>query len=245
MLFLSILLLKGVKMDKNIKKNRLKSLLALLLLVPVPSIGAYSAMIMFPNSSLGQSIFLFSKIWLFTLPVLWHFFIDKEKISFSPAKKGGYLFGSISGTIISIIIILAFILLGDQLIDKDYFIQKLSGVGLNKLSFYIGAALYWTLINSVLEEYVWRWFVVKKCEMIMKPKVAIIASAIFFTLHHIVALSVYFNPLAVTLCSLGVFIGGIIWSFMYVKYRSIWPGYLSHAIVDLAIFIIGGILLLN
>jgi membrane protease YdiL (CAAX protease family) len=39
--------------------------------------------------------------------------------------------------------------------------------------------------------------------------------------------------------SLGVFIGGAVWSWLYLRYRSVWPCYLSHALADAAIFIIG------
>jgi len=46
--------------------------------------------------------------------------------------------------------------------------------------------------------------------------------------------------LAITvLGSVGVFLGGAIWSWLYLRYRSVWPCYLSHAIADAAIFIIG------
>ena len=34
-------------------------------------------------------------------------------------------------------------------------------------------------------------------------------------------------------------IGGLSWSWCYQKYRSIWPGYLSHLLVDASIFWIG------
>jgi uncharacterized protein len=47
------------------------------------------------------------------------------------------------------------------------------------------------------------------------------------------------------LCCAGVFAGGVIWSALYLRYRSIWPGYLSHALADLAIFAIGASLLFN
>ena len=45
------------------------------------------------------------------------------------------------------------------------------------------------------------------------------------------------------LATLGVAIGGAWWSWLYLRYESVWPGYLSHVIVDLAIFAIGGWLL--
>ncbi len=39
--------------------------------------------------------------------------------------------------------------------------------------------------------------------------------------------------------STGCFLGGVIWSGLYLRYRSIWPGYLSHVLADVAIYIIG------
>jgi membrane protease YdiL (CAAX protease family) len=66
-----------------------------------------------------------------------------------------------------------------------------------------------------------------------------VVSAICFTLHHIIAMQVYFSWLVVVIASLGVFTGGALWSWCYLRYRSIWPGYISHAIVDIAIFAIG------
>ena len=55
----------------------------------------------------------------------------------------------------------------------------------------------------------------------------------------VIVLAAQFNWPIVLLGSLGVFIGGAAWSWLYLRFRSIWPGYLSHAIVDAALFIIG------
>ena len=41
------------------------------------------------------------------------------------------------------------------------------------------------------------------------------------------------------LASAGVFVGGVAWSWLYRRSGSIWPGYLSHAIVDAAIMGVG------
>ena len=112
-------------------------------------------------------------------------------------------------------------------------------VGLHDPARYALGAVYWIAVNSVLEEYVWRWFVVKKCEGMLRPAWAVPLSAILFTVHHTIALSVYMDIPAVLLCSTGVFAGGLIWSSMYIRLRSIWPGYVSHAIVDLCILSIG------
>jgi len=73
----------------------------------------------------------------------------------------------------------------------------------------------------------------------MSARAAIVFSAAGFTVHHIVATSLYFSPGVVALISSGIFVGGCIWSWLYVRYDSIWPSYISHVIADLAVFIIG------
>ena len=219
--------------------NKNKALLSLLLLVPAPSIGVLCGMVLFPDALLGKAIFAFSKLWLFGLPVLWYLFVDKAKFSLSPARKGGFGFGLLSGCIITGIILAGYLLLGKAVLDKAAMVEKMADIGLSSPAVYLAGAAYWICVNSVLEEYVWRWFVVRQCEGLFKPLIAVIASALFFTLHHTIAMSAFMPPTATIVCSLGIFIGGALWSWMYVKYESIWPGYLSHAIVDLCIFALG------
>lgn len=219
--------------------NRKKAILALLLLVPVPSIGVFSAMVLFPNSPTGAGIFTLCKLWLFAFPALWYKFAEKGKFSLSPPKEGGFGMGFFTGILISAAILLFYIIAGSKLLDRSMIMDKVSNMGLAYPGRYIGAAAYWILVNSVLEEYVWRWFVVRQLQALISRVPAILLSAIFFTLHHIVAMQVYLSPLTVAICSAGIFIGGAVWSLMYIRYKSVWPGYLSHAIVDLCIFAIG------
>ena len=216
-----------------------KSIVALLLLVPAPTVGVLAGMYWFPNSKLGSTIFIASKIWLFLFPVVWLKLVDRKKFSISRPRKGGFLVGLITGLAITGFILLLYNTVGTTLIDKEFLIEKMTEIGLNSLPVYIGGSLYWILVNSVLEEYVWRWFCVEKAENVMHSVGAILFAAFFFTFHHIFAMHLYFSNLVVVVGSVGIFIGAALWSFMYIKYRSIWPGYLSHAIVDLCIFGIG------
>lgn len=220
-----------------------KALLSLLLLVPAPSLGVLAGMIVWPDTPLGQGIFAFSKLWLFGLPAAWYLLIDKARSSLSRPHKGGFGFGLLSGLLISGVILAAYFLLGGIFIDKGMMAERIRAIGLMNPLLYLGGAAYWICINSVLEEYVWRWFVVRQCKTLLGPIAAVIASALCFTVHHTVALQTFLPPVATVVCSLGVFIGGAVWSWMYVKYESIWPGYLSHAIVDLCIFGIGAAIL--
>lgn len=221
----------------NLQKRN--ALLALILLIPLPSLGVYFGMIALPNTSIGQGLFFLMKALLLIMPIFWTLVIDKQSLSLSKSQRGGFLISGIIGVVISIGIVGAYLLLGEFLMDPTLIQSKMLEVGLATPGAYIFGAAYWILINSVLEEYVWRWFVVKQSEKIIGSTGAILISAFGFTLHHVVAMQLYLNWAAVLLCSIGIFVGGSVWSWCYIRYRSIWPCYLSHAIVDLAIFGIG------
>jgi len=220
-----------------------KAALALLLLVPAPSLGAAAAMLWWPGTALGATIFGVSKLWLFGLPLVWHVVVDKQPLSFSPPRRGGFAVAALTGGLIALVIVAAYLRWGATLVDRPLLLQKLTAIGLASPWRYGGAALYWILVNSVIEEYIWRWFCVRQAEHFLPPVLAALFAAACFTLHHVVAMSVYLHLPALMVCSLGVFLGGAIWSLLYVRYRSIWPGYLSHALVDLAIFGMGAALL--
>jgi len=91
----------------------------------------------------------------------------------------------------------------------------------------------------MLEEYFWRWFVFTRCEALMHRYAAVVLSAALFTAHHIVALNVYFDWRVTALGSLGVFIGGATWSWLYLRTRNIYTAYISHVFADIIIFWIG------
>jgi membrane protease YdiL (CAAX protease family) len=94
-------------------------------------------------------------------------------------------------------------------------------------------------VNSLLEEYVWRWFVVRQFTRLLTARKAIAASAIVFAVNHAVGLATIMPPEAVLVCLVGVVVGGLIWSWLYERTRSIWPGYISHAIAVAAIMAVG------
>jgi len=217
-----------------------RAAVALLCLVPAPTIGVLAAMWLdITAGSVGQAIYFFSKAWLFAFPVLWLLFVEHGKLSVSQMKRGGLGAGLALGLLISVVIGVVWWFAGDLLIDPAGVRETAAINGLDDPLLYIGLVTYLTLINSLLEEYAWRWFVFRQCERLMPAWLAVLASAAMFTLHHVFALKAQLGWTATVLCSVGVFIGGAVWSWCYLRFRSIWPGYLSHAIVDAAIFIIG------
>jgi hypothetical protein len=56
--------------------------------------------------------------------------------------------------------------------------------------------------------------------------------------HHIIALGAQFPPVVTLLGSVGVFFGGAICSWLFLRCRSVWRRYVSHVIADLPFFIL-------
>jgi membrane protease YdiL (CAAX protease family) len=217
--------------------RRWQAILALALLVPMPSIGTAMAMWWWPGAW-GQAGYACCKLWVLLFPALWLILVERQPLSWSPARHGGIGVGALLGIAIGMVIIGAYAALGRQLIDVSGFQEKARRLGFGSPGRFLGYAVYLVCVNSLAEEYIWRWFVFRQSEIVW-PAAATLLAAFFFTVHHVIALAAQFGPALTIAASAGVFVGGWIWSWCYERYRSIWPGYVSHAIVDFAILFLG------
>lgn len=223
--------------DRAIRRTPRTALAALFLLVPVPTLGTLAAMHWesMRGTPLGQGIYVASKAWILLLPAAWWLLVERGRPSLSPARRGGLLVGAALGAAIGGAILATWAILGPTLVDPATVRDAALANGIGRPALFIAFAIYLCVMNAVLEEYVWRWFVFEQCRALASPKAAIAASALFFTAHHVVALRAQFGWPATLLASAGVFMGGAIWSWCYGRYRSIWPGAVSHLIVDVTI----------
>ncbi len=219
--------------------NSRNALLALLLLVPAQSI-ATAAFFWWADTAAGKIIVVLCRLWLVLLPAVWLKSVDHGQWSWSPSKLGGFRTAVVLGLAIAAVIFAAdAIAMHLGVMHPEKITVSAARTGLNHPGVYLAGALYWITFNSLTEEYIWRWFVFRKFEALLGGKLAVPAAALAFTAHHVIVLAAQFDWPIALLGSLGVFIGGAAWSWLYLRYRSIWPGYVSHAIADAAIFIIG------
>ena len=220
-----------------------KPLLALLLLVPAPSLGTWLGMILFPNTPFGQVAFGVAKVWILLFPLLWCRFVERQKLAFPRWSNRGMAAACGTGLLFVLAIAGAYWFIGRDRIDVGEFRAVLSEVGFTTPAIFVGGALYWCTINSILEEYVWRWFAFCRSAELVPKSLAALVAGLLFTLHHVVALRAYFGWDLTLLASLGVWIGGATWSWIYQRYGNIWAAYVSHVFADVAIFTIGYLLL--
>lgn len=226
-------------------RDRKNALLALLLLIPVPSLGTLIGMEL-AKGPVGSAIFMALKLWLFGLPLFWHVVVDRQKPRVPRPSWNGMPAAIITGSLIVVVILAAYWFLGRTWLDEADIAKmraEAEKMGLTNPWVYLLGALYWCTINSILEEYVWRWFVFTRLEKLVPAIPAVLLSGLLFTVHHVIALQVYFETRIVVLASLGTFIGGVTWSWIYLRYRNIWAAYVSHVFADVVIFVIGWLLI--
>lgn len=220
--------------------------LALLLLLPAPSVGVLCAMFLFPDTWYGQTIHLTAKIWLLALPLIWVVFVERGRLRLPKLKWQGMPAGILSGLAILAVIIGAWELFANSMVDTAKFQEKMQEIGLDTQMRFIAFASVITFINALLEEYVWRWFVYSKWQEALSRFAgkfaipgAIILAGLCFMLHHTIAMSLYFDWKVNAMASFGVFSGGVIWSILYLRSNNIYAAYVSHIFADIALFYVG------
>jgi membrane protease YdiL (CAAX protease family) len=221
-------------------EERYNSLLPILLVGFVPSISVIFGIKIIENELHSQIFFIICKLWIFIIPTLWFFYMEKNIFSRELPSRKGLEMGTMTGLIMSTIIIFTWLIFEDS-INLEEMINTLNSKGLSNINLYLMGMIYWIFINSLLEEYVFRWFITTKASALFgNDSYAILFSALMFTLHHSLALHFFgFMWWQTIIASFGLLSAAAIWSWLYLQYRSIWVCWLSHAICDVVVFSIG------
>jgi membrane protease YdiL (CAAX protease family) len=126
----------------------------------------------------------------------------------------------------------------------DKVLAKLREQGLDSTAGFVAVAVFYSVVHALLEEYYWRWFVFGWLKRHLRPWPAIVLAAAGFMAHHVIVLAVFFPgvkkffTLALP-CALGVGIGGGVWCWAYHKTGSLYAAWVSHALIDAAVMVIG------
>ncbi|MEM8494349.1 MAG: CPBP family intramembrane glutamic endopeptidase [Planctomycetota bacterium] len=216
----------------------------LLVIAPVPLLGTTLSMVWFPEAAWAKVGFGVAKVVILLAPVVWLLKIEGAKPKIPRWSNRGMVAAHVTGALIFAVIAGAYYGFAHAWIDPSVMLEKVSQFGLDRLGLYLLGALYWCTINSLLEEYFWRWFIYERLRDVLPTSslgigLAVFVCGLLFTAHHIVALSVYFDARTTALASLGVFIGGVTWSWLYAQTRNIYAAYISHVWADVIIFWIG------
>lgn len=228
--------------NPSLWSDRGRAWLALAAVAPAACAAAIAGLV-FGKGQAATVIWALSKLWLVAVPIAWRLFVDRKPLSLSPARRGGLAAGAVVGLVSAIAIVAAYLLVGRGWIDPSVIRATLAETGLLDPRVYFGVALFWVVGNSALEETTYRWFLVSQSRPVLGLPGAVAFAAGVFVLHHAIAMAIYFGWQVTILGSVGLFVGSAVWSVLYHRTGSLQVAWLSHAIADVAVFVIGAVLL--
>jgi membrane protease YdiL (CAAX protease family) len=195
---------------------------------------------------LQQAAYIGGKSVQFTLPVLWLWLTHGKLWAMRRPRFDGWPVGVGFGLLVTAAMFALYVgyfrdasVLADT---PDRLRGKLGQFGVDSPAGYAALAGFIVLAHSLLEEYYWRWFVFGRLRTLIPFGAAVTVSSLAFMAHHVVILNVFLPGrfLGATFpLSLGVAAGGAVWAWLYARADSVWSPWLSHALVDAALFVVG------
>ena len=148
----------------------------------------------------------------------------------------------IIGFSVFVIILIGYFIFKD-FIDLDMIRGKLlEKEGVSKGNF-IYVAFYISLVNSFIEELFFRGYVFGKLRENASRLFSYIYSSGLFALYHVAIMGTWFSPWIFVLAMIGLFVGGLIFNYLTEKFASMQASWFVHLMANLAINIVGFIML--
>ncbi len=248
-------------------RKKALTVLALLFAMIFPSVAAWSYFLALAGSRSGvnpwqQVAYLVGKIVQFTFPLLFLAFLGwRARVERVPLDKGwrdprwlqlrrphfrGLRLALLFGLAVAAVMLGVYFgaLRGTSLFARTPAMvrHKLEEVNMATPGRYAILAVLVVAAHSLLEEYYWRWFVFGGLRQFLARTLAIFLSSLAFMAHHVVVLYVYLPGRfwsAALPFALGVAVGGAVWALLYEHNGSLGAPWLSHLLIDAAIFAIG------
>jgi len=212
------------------------------MLVPVAAALIYYVLL----AETGFAIFVYgmAKMFLVVWPMVASWLWEKKTFSLNRLDAKNHLkalpLGILTGGLIAALIVGTF-----KFSPWSTYIQQFSDQVHSKaedmkiLDYYVPFAILISLGHSLLEEYYWRWYVYGRLRKLVGPIAAYLGASLAFAAHHYVVLGCFFPIWFAAILGTGVAIGGGLWCWMFHKQQSLAGCWLSHILVDGAIFYVG------
>ena len=219
-----------------------KRLCVLLPAMVLPFIGSLAYFVFLKQSSSAQVVYASIKVFTLLWPIIAIKLILKDPFPAFSLRSGGRrsaIEGIISGFLVGgLTVVLSMTLLFDVAQSAaPHILEKVEQLGVKNN--FILFALFISIFHSLIEEYYWRWFVFGYLKQIVSTKKAHIFASLAFTAHHLVVLSQYFSFGWTLFFGFAVAVGGVLWSWMFVRHKSLEGAWISHILVDLGIMWVG------
>jgi membrane protease YdiL (CAAX protease family) len=222
-----------------------RSALAFALIYPTFLTWIYFVQLAGAPAANQQAAYGIGKAIQFGFPAAWAWLFSRESIGLPGRTTKGLLAGALFGVAVGggMIAVYHFWLKTAAFftVAVEPMVAKLEGFGLLSPTAFIVVGIFYAVVHSSLEEYYWRWFTFGQLRQTCSLRAAVAISSLGFTAHHILIIAWYFgwSSPATWLFSAAVAVGGAFWAWLYHRSGSLLGPWLSHLLIDAAIFAIG------
>ncbi len=180
-----------------------------------------------------------SKISLFFL-VIWLYarlfddFRFRDVLSLDKLNKQDWLRLLFLGVLSAGVVLVAYLLLSPYFSVHQIKHDLTSRLGITATGF-IFVGIYITFVNSFLEEYFFRGFIFFH----LPRKIGYFFSPLLFATYHIPMIALWFSPVLIGACFIGLWGIAMVFHKVNEKNRTIWSSWIIHICADIMIIIIG------
>jgi len=213
------------------------------LAMSLPFVASLLYFVLFSEAGWSQVLYSSTKVFQVIWPVLALKWVLKDRFRWAdlwPSDSWRALpLGLASGLLVVGLLCLAWQTPFREVVEgsADKIRAKVEPLGV--LKWYWTFGLFLSVIHSFLEEYYWRWFVFGRLQRRLPGWRAHGLAGVAFASHHIIITTQYF-PLGCGILFGGlVGVGGVLWSWLYVRQKTLAGSWISHVAVDLGVLSFG------
>lgn len=220
----------------------------------VPLLGTLIYFVILPGGAVSQVVYGATKFFTLVFPLGVYFLLERRWQREGVERSAGWDWGKqvralpvgvLTGLLIGGVMVGLFELssMGDYVRRYSETVRG-KAVGLGVLEHYWLFGAFISVGHSLLEEYYWRWYVFGRLSGLVRPGWAYFLGSLAFAGHHYVLLGSFFSWPGALVFGTCVGIGGGLWCWLYRRWGTLAGCWVSHFLVDAAIFYVGGRILM-
>ncbi len=212
----------------------------------LPFCGALFYFSILNESLVARGLYSAVKVFTVVWPIVAVYWIRVRRRAAGPLSSDRHVIALPLGLLSGVVIGGSIVALFNLTPAKGYILEmapqlreKIEFFGVNSIGTYFAWCIFLAGLHSLIEEFFWRWFVFETLLTIVSRPTAYGLAAFSFALHHYVICWQYVSPIGAIIFGTAVGVGGLIWCWMVNRQGTLAGAWLSHALVDAAIFVVG------
>jgi membrane protease YdiL (CAAX protease family) len=209
----------------------------------LPFVASVFYFVLLENSPVTRVAYALTKLFTIAWPLIAVFLIERRPRTANRGDRWRALpLGLLTGVIIGGAILLAYHVPALHAYARGFagdIRGKLADLGVHTRGQYFAFCAFLAVIHSLIEEYYWRWYVFGSLARVWPLGISSAVASLAFAGHHYVVLGCYFDFTGAFVFGSAVGVGGALWCWMFQRQRTLAGTWLSHGLVDAAIFLVG------